>query len=62
VWTNTLTLDLLTSNGVPVWYGERGAIQAAEAYAWRDAAGRYATARSEGYHTAYPCAFDPGLR
>jgi hypothetical protein len=31
VWTSTARLDLLTSNGVRVWFGERGTTQAAEA-------------------------------
>ena len=53
VWTSTAVLDLLTSNGVPVWYGERGSIQAAEAHAWRDASGRYGTAWRDGYDSAY---------
>jgi hypothetical protein len=53
IWTGTATLDILTSNGVPVWYGENGTTHAAEAYTWRDTAGRYGTARTDGYDTAY---------
>jgi hypothetical protein len=53
VWTSTAVLDVLTSNGVPLWYGERGTTQAAEAHAWRDASGRYGTAWTDGYDTAY---------
>ena len=53
IWTSTAVLDVLTSNGVPLWYGERGTTQAAEAHAWRDASGRYGTAWTDGYDTAY---------
>lgn len=54
VWTGTPTMDILTSNGVPVWYGERGTDHAAEAYTWRHTpSGRYGTAYRDGYHTAY---------
>jgi hypothetical protein len=53
VWTSTAVLDVLTSNGVPLWYGQRGTTQAAEAHAWRDASGRYGTAWVDGHDTAY---------
>jgi hypothetical protein len=53
IWSSTAVLDLLTSNGMPLWYGDRGTTHAAEAHAWRDAAGRYGTAWTDGYHTAY---------
>jgi hypothetical protein len=53
IWTSTAALDLLTSNGVPLWYGERGTIHAAEAHAWRDSSGRYGTAWTDGYDSAY---------
>jgi hypothetical protein len=53
IWTSTAVLDVLTSNGVPVWYGERGTTHAAEAHTWRDASGRYGTAWTDGYDTAY---------
>jgi hypothetical protein len=53
VWTSTAVLDVLTSNGVPLWYGERGTTQTAEAHAWRDVSGRYGTAWTDGHSTAY---------
>jgi hypothetical protein len=54
VWTGTPLQDILTSNGVPVWYGEHGTEHAAEAYTWRHTAtGRYGTAYRVGYHAAY---------
>jgi hypothetical protein len=52
IWTSTAALDVLTSNGAPAWYGERGTTHAAEAHTWRDASGRYGTAWTDGYHTA----------
>lgn len=54
IWTGTAVLDVLTSNGVSLWYGERGTTHAAAAHTWRHlATGRYGTAYSEGYDTAY---------
>jgi hypothetical protein len=54
VWTGTPVLDVLVSNGVPVWYGERSVTQAAEAHTWRHlTSGRYGTAQRPGYDTAY---------
>jgi hypothetical protein len=54
VWTGTPVLDVLVSNGVPVWYGERGATHAAEAHTWRHInTGRYGTAHRNGYDRAY---------
>jgi hypothetical protein len=42
IWTGTPVLDVLTSNGVPVWHGERGTIHAAEVHTWRHiATGQY---------------------
>lgn len=53
-WTGTATLDILQSNGVPAWFGERGTLHAAEAHTWRHTAtGRYGTANLDGYHAAY---------
>lgn len=53
IWTSTAVLDVLTSNGVPLWYGERGTTHAAEAHTWRDASGRYGTAWTDDHDTAY---------
>jgi hypothetical protein len=54
VWTGSPVQDILTSNGVPAWYGERGTDHAAEAHTWRHTpSGRYGTAYRDGYHTAY---------
>jgi hypothetical protein len=54
VWTGTPILDVLVSNGVPVWYGERSTNHTAEAYTWRHInSGRYGTAQRPGYDTAY---------
>jgi hypothetical protein len=54
VWTGTPVLDVLVSNGVPVWYGERSVHHAAEAHTWRHInTGRYGTAQRPGYDTAY---------
>ncbi len=54
IWTSNATLDALTSNGVPAWYGERGTTHAAEAHAWRHTGtGRYGTAWSDSYTTAF---------
>lgn len=45
VWAGTPLLDVLVSNGVPVWYGERATPHAAEAHTWRrTGTGRYGTA------------------
>src|SRR4051794_7757753 len=52
IWTSTAALNVLTSNGAPPWYGERGPTPAAEAHPWRDTSGRYGTAWTDGYHTA----------
>ncbi len=54
IWTSTPTLDILTSNGAPAWFGPRGTIHAAEAHTWRHTpTGRYGTAYQDTYHTAY---------
>jgi hypothetical protein len=62
VWTGTGGLDLLTSTGMPTWYGRRGTPHAAEAHTWRDPHGRSRTAgRDGGYTTAYlPLTSDSG--
>jgi hypothetical protein len=52
IWTGTPAADRLTSNGVPVWYGPDGTAHAAEAYEWRDAAGRRGGTRLGGYASA----------
>jgi hypothetical protein len=53
-WTSTPVLEVLTSNGMPVWYGEGGTTHAAEAHTWRHTAtGRYGTAFTDGYDTAH---------
>jgi hypothetical protein len=54
LWTGTPILDVLVSNGVPVWYGERSVNHTAEAHTWRHiTTGRYGTAQRPGYDTAY---------
>ncbi|XVV10896.1 hypothetical protein ACQP2X_39570 [Actinoplanes sp. CA-131856] len=53
IWAGTSSLDLLTSTGLPTWYGKGGTPHAAEAHAWRDPHGRYQTAGQDGYTTAY---------
>ncbi|WP_435124428.1 hypothetical protein [Micromonospora tulbaghiae] len=54
VWAGTPARDVLVSNGVPVWYGERGAPHAADAHTWRHTpTGRYGTAWRDGYDNAY---------
>lgn len=54
VWKGTAILDILQSNGMPVWYSDRGTLHAAEAHTWRhNATGRYGTADVDGYHTAF---------
>jgi hypothetical protein len=54
IWTSTASLDLLTSTGLPTWYGHRGTPHAAEAHTWRDPHGRSRTADRDGaYTTAY---------
>jgi hypothetical protein len=53
VWTNTPMRDVLTSNGLPGWYGEGGTRHAAEAFAWRDACAGYGTAWTGDDTTAY---------
>ncbi|WP_430788176.1 hypothetical protein [Actinoplanes sp. G11-F43] len=53
IWTSTASLDLLTSTGLPTWYGRNGTLHAAEAQAWRDPHGRYRPAGRDGYTTAY---------
>jgi hypothetical protein len=53
IWTGTASLDLLTSTGLPTWYGRNGTPHTAAARAWRDPHGRYRPARRDGYTTAY---------
>ncbi|MEV6493479.1 hypothetical protein AB0M20_33395 [Actinoplanes sp. NPDC051633] len=53
VWTSSPVMDLLTSNGVPAWYGEHGTVHAAEAYTWRDTSGRYGVSRRRPDDTGY---------
>jgi hypothetical protein len=53
VWTGTGGLDLLTSTGLPTWYGRNGIPHAAEAHTWRDPHGRSHTTDRDGYTTAY---------
>ena len=53
-WHGAANLDILRSNGVPIWYGERGTVHAAEAHTWRHTAtGRYGTANLDRYRSAY---------
>ncbi|MBG0568221.1 hypothetical protein [Actinoplanes aureus] len=62
IWTSTASLDLLTSTGLPTWYGRNGTPHAAEAQAWRDPHGRYQTAGRDGYTTAcLPLTSDSGI-
>ncbi|GAA2617269.1 aldo-keto reductase family protein [Paractinoplanes durhamensis] len=53
IWTSSGSLDLLTSTGLPAWHTGNGTPHAAVAHSWCDAAGRYYTAASNGYTTAY---------
>jgi hypothetical protein len=60
VWTGSPLMDILVSNGMPAWYGERGTDHAAVAYTWRHTVActwrttrRYGTAWRNGYDTAY---------
>jgi hypothetical protein len=54
IWTGTPTLDVLVSNGIPAWYGERSTAHAAEAHTWRHInSGRYGTAWQHDYDSAY---------
>ncbi|WP_328463612.1 hypothetical protein OHA21_38395 [Actinoplanes sp. NBC_00393] len=53
IWTSTASLDLLTSTGLPTWYGRNGTPHTAEAHGWRDPHGRYRPAGRDGYTTAY---------
>lgn len=53
LWSSSPLMDLLLSNGLPTWHAGNGTEHAAEAYAWRDAVGRYGTAWHDDHHRGY---------